>query len=235
MKTKRTQYTGERFIPGLTAANVEEDHLRRYRNLLPEVSGKRVLDIACGIGYGSEMMAKVATCVVGADIDGESVLLARSRYGSKNCRFVQASAENLPFSNGSADQVVSFETIEHLKRPEKFLEELRRVLIPDGLAVISTPVKKSELIDKFHQQEFTPTEFIRLVSRYFTVERVTGQRWMWTPLFWLFSLPPVNRWRRLAIVKKLYRRLYGRDEIRSYPASGWCTPNFLIVWGKRED
>lgn len=232
---KKPKYTGERYIPGGTAVNVREDHLRRYRHIVAETAGKKVLDAACGIGYGSEMLAETAAKVVGIDLSLVALVYGRENYAADNLYWVKADAQNLPFPERSFEVVVSFETIEHLSRPEKFLAEIRRVLTPGGLAVISTPVKKSESLDKFHRFEFTPAEFIQLISNYFTVERVMGQRWMWTPFFRLFCLESVNRWQKFWPVKKLYRRLYGKDEIRPYSGKGWFTPNFLVVWGRKHE
>jgi ubiquinone/menaquinone biosynthesis C-methylase UbiE len=99
----------------------------------------RVLDIACGYGFGSARLAGSVREVVGADLDEATICRVTERYAAlANLSFTAANALAMPFADASFDAVVSFETIEHLEAP-LFLSEVRRVLKPGGLFIMSTP------------------------------------------------------------------------------------------------
>lgn len=231
---RQIKYTGERYIPGSAAANVRQDHERRYRHVSRLVRGKKVLDVACGSGYGTRMLAAKAASVVGVDNSYEALGLAKKNYLKKSGVVVQTDAAGLSFSDNAFDVVVSFETIEHLKDPVEFLSEVKRVLSRGGVFVVSTPVKKGKDLDEFHRHEFTRREFLDLLRRYFRVEKLEGQRFMFSPLFKLFSYQTVNRLKKVSLIKNFYRRCYGRDEIKPFSSAWLFVPNFLIVTCKNE-
>ncbi|VAW34061.1 hypothetical protein MNBD_DELTA03-1869, partial [hydrothermal vent metagenome] len=178
-------FTGERFIPGYgLAAEIELEHLQRYFAAQEIVTGRRVLDIASGAGYGSALLAERAAYVCGADIDYEAAAFARERYKAKagNLDYLQASIGSLPFAAASFEAVISFETIEHVPAGlhEDFMREVLRVLTPDGFLLISTPDKYiySELRDyknKFHVKEFYRPEFEAFLGRFFPNIRLLDQ------------------------------------------------------------
>ncbi len=135
------EFTGERFVPGI-AGEIAHEHWHRYAFARRYVAGKRVLDVACGEGYGSALLAGVASTVTGIDIDAGAVAHARATYAAlSNVRFEEGSAASLPLADGSVDAVVSFETIEHLPRADqpRMMEEIARVLAADGVLVMSAP------------------------------------------------------------------------------------------------
>ena len=132
------KFTGERFIP-TEQGKIRLEHYHRYAIVQDIVKQKDILDVACGEGYGSSFMADVARSVVGVDISDEAVQHASSTYTKANLMFRQGSATALDFNDASFDVVVSFETIEHLAEQAQMLAEIRRVLRPDGLLVISSP------------------------------------------------------------------------------------------------
>ena len=118
-----------------------------------------MLDAACGTGYGSALLADTARTVVGADIARDAVDYARGHFPAPNLRLAQADCLALPFSDGRFDLVVAFEIIEHLENPEAFLAELRRVLDPSGVLILSTPNRLYYTDDRgeinpFHKREF---------------------------------------------------------------------------------
>ncbi len=168
-------FTGERFVPDIgLETEIEAEHLQRYQSVQGVVTGKRVLDIASGAGYGAVLLAENAAHVCGVDIDYEAVNFARDRYKEVNLTYLQASLAALPFASGSFDVVISFETIEHVSADlhNKFLEEILRVLSPDGFLIISTPDKHiySELTDyknEFHLKEFYRQEFCDFLKQFF--------------------------------------------------------------------
>jgi len=178
--TEDLAFTGERFMPEV-AGQIAFEHLHRYHFAARFCAGKQVLDVACGEGYGSQILSTVATSVIGIDISAEAVEHASLRYGSDHLRFVEASAALLPLADDSLDVVVSFETIEHHDQHEEMLSEIRRVLRPGGLMIMSSPNKQYYSIETgysnpYHVKELFRHELVELVGRYFPQQEVYSQR-----------------------------------------------------------
>lgn len=114
-------------------------HLERYRFASERTRGQRVLDAACGTGYGSSMLGRVAKEVVGVDLSLESIEYARRHHGSERVSFRHAPVEFLPFPSGSFDGVTCFETLEHTLSPRRTVAELARVVDGEGTVVLSVP------------------------------------------------------------------------------------------------
>jgi ubiquinone/menaquinone biosynthesis C-methylase UbiE len=172
--------TGERLLTENFDDNTIE-HLHRYALALSLCEDKDVLDLASGEGYGSNLIAGVARSVVGMDISSEAVSLATAKYQCPSLRFIEGSAGDIPLESASVDVTVSFETIEHLEDHAEMMAELKRVLRPAGLLIISTPDKLnySELRNyrnPFHVRELYTSEFRELVSRYFRNIQLLKQR-----------------------------------------------------------
>jgi len=177
---KTLPFTGERFLPEV-AGQIAFEHLHRYFFARSLVRGNRVLDVACGEGYGSDILATGDVGVVGVDISGEAVGHANQRYGRAGLRFVEASAAELPFPDASFDTVVSFETIEHHDLHQEMLGEIKRVLAPGGRLIISSPNRQYYSIEPgysnpFHVKELFHEEFVALISQYFAHVMPFGQR-----------------------------------------------------------
>src|SRR5690242_564830 len=115
------EFTGERFVPTETG-EIRHEHLHRYAWCSRLVAGKDVLDIACGEGYGSAMLARHARSVTGVDIAQSAVQHAAERYGgTPGLQFTCGDAAQIPLGDQSVDVVVSFETIEHHDRHREML------------------------------------------------------------------------------------------------------------------
>ena len=174
-------FTGERFVPG-AAGEIWYEHWHRYHFVAPLVAGRDVLDIACGEGYGSALIARHAARVTGADISAAAVAHARSRYAAQpNVQFREADCAALPFADASFDVVVSFETLEHIPAQEAFLDEVRRVLRPGGFVVLSCPNKaeysdQRDHVNEFHLKELYRDELAALVGARFPHAAWYGQR-----------------------------------------------------------
>ena len=148
-------------------------HLARYNYAAKMASGKKVLDIACGPGYGSKMLLDAgATQVIGMDIDNKTINQAQSDYPESGLTFKVGNAEAIELDDASIDMVVSFETIEHLNHPGKFLDEVMRILKPGGKLILSTPNRNitSPLPlfkpgNVFHEHEFKKSELISLIKK----------------------------------------------------------------------
>lgn len=172
---------GERFLPDRMSGDIELEHRHRYLLAAELTVGKEVLDIACGEGYGSAMMAARARRVTGVDVSPAAVEHARRRHPRDNVHFVSGSCAAIPLPDCSVDVVISFETIEHHTEHEQMMLEVRRVLRPNGLLVISSP-DKAEYSDKpgyrnpFHVKELYKEEFRALLSAHFRHVRLIGQR-----------------------------------------------------------
>ena len=169
----------ERFDPQLEGA-IAYEHLHRYALCGEYVAESKVLDLACGDGYGSVVLARTAASVTGVDLDGETIERARSRYSSKNIDFIVGDATDVPLDDQLFDVVVSFETIEHVKDPVAVVREIRRLLKPGGLLIISSPnrpvynaLRTSR--NEFHLNEMDLDEFSSLLSD-FTHVQLLGQR-----------------------------------------------------------
>jgi len=174
----KMEYTGERMVPEGADINTFWEHIYRYRFALPYVQGKRVLDIACGEGYGSAALKQAgAASLTGVDISQEACEHASKRYGVTT---KVGDAKKIPLPDKSVDAVVSFETIEHVSNPEKFLDECVRVLAPGGRLIISTPNRKAYLKDAspnpYHLKELTEDEFIVLLAARFRDVQIYTQR-----------------------------------------------------------
>lgn len=166
------EFTGERFVPGKTELELEQEHLNRYRFARQFVKGKRVLDAACGVGYGTAELAQDAAYAVGIDIDADSISYAKENYGSNTVHYQVASIEKLPFDDNTFDVVISFETLEHVSGTiqRRFLAEIKRVLTQNGVLVMSTPNRDIYGLrgnNEFHVCELSYQEFNVLLEDFF--------------------------------------------------------------------
>lgn len=174
------EFTGERYLPEI-AGNIFLEHTHRYRFALQYCKGKEVLDIASGEGFGSDLLATVASRVTGIDLSDVAVDHALRKYRRSNLEFQVGSVTEIPLADSTVDVVVSFETIEHIDAHEMMLDEIRRVLRPGGVLIISTPDKATYTdatgnINPFHVRELYREEFSSLLSSRFGHVTTHGQR-----------------------------------------------------------
>lgn len=183
------EFTGERFLPELQG-EIAYEHWHRYAFAQQLVEGKRVLDIACGEGYGAALLANSAALVVGGDISGAALVEAKIRYADReNLNFVMTSCDLLAFADASFDVVVSFETIEHIATQEAMLVEIKRVLKPEGIFCLSSP-NKAEYSDArnyqnpFHIKELYRDELAALLLKFFSETRWFNQKLLFHSAIW---------------------------------------------------
>lgn len=188
-------FTGERFTPECVR-EIWYEHWHRYVFAARLARGRRVLDAACGEGYGSALLARAAASVVGADLSADVVAHARSRYGANpKLRFEQHDATALDaLADASFDLVVSFETLEHVEAQARMLAGFARVLAPDGLLVISSPDRRtySEVAgfrNEFHVRELYREELETLLAAHFPERRVFGQKLLFQSAIWDLEAP----------------------------------------------
>lgn len=181
-------FTGERFVPECAGEMVYE-HWHRYLIAQQYVAGKRVLDIPCGEGYGSHLLAARAERVMGTDISDEAVAHATRRYPRENLSYVAADCTRLAEPDASFDVIVSFEMIEHILTQQEFLREVDRLLKPDGLFIISSP-NRPEYSDKtgyrneFHVKELDRPELKALLDVHFPAQQWFAQRAAFHSMVW---------------------------------------------------
>jgi ubiquinone/menaquinone biosynthesis C-methylase UbiE len=176
---ENTSAVPERLIPGTLAWELfYVEHRQRYEWAAAYCKNKLVLDVACGTGYGSEILArKGASKVVGLDI-AYSFL---NSNGEHNALLAGGDVCKLPFSDNTFEIVVSFETIEHIDNPEGLLAEIARVLRPEGLCICSSPNRDflpftgEKEVNPFHISEMSYEEFTDLFSKYFDVSERFSQ------------------------------------------------------------
>lgn len=143
-------------------------HLCRYLTAKSFCEGRRVLDIACGEGYGSALMSGWgAASVLGVDVSAHAVERAKANFSASNVRFVQSSGEDLIAIAGDEkfDLIVSLETVEHVDDPALFLRNLKSLLADGGVIVLSCPNDNWYFADggsnPFHKHRWSATEFRR--------------------------------------------------------------------------
>ncbi|MFC2154015.1 class I SAM-dependent methyltransferase [Candidatus Altiarchaeota archaeon] len=195
VKDLRADPSGERLEFFGYRHTIYREHILRYRFALqniPDLKRSNVLDVGCGVGYGSAALARKAKHVVGIDNSRKALERGEKKYvkgvtGRKqvsNLSLRQMSAEAISFPDDSFDHVVSFENLEHLEHPEKMLAGVRRVLKNGGVLILSTPNKKSfrqidgKPINPFHIREFTKEELEGMLKEHFSEVEFYGQSFL---------------------------------------------------------
>jgi len=166
------ELTGERTLPDVPEENYwYRRHLVVYEWIAARTLGSRVVDMACGEGYGSEVLSRGAASVVGVDANPQAHEHARLRYVRQNLRFERDLVETF---REECDAVVFLQTIEHVQNPGEILEHFKSMLSPGGIAYVSTPnlltlappgAEKSE--NPWHVKEYRAEEFRALCAQHF--------------------------------------------------------------------
>lgn len=160
--------TGERTVPGIPHENYWfRRHEVVYRAIAARCAGAVVLEAGCGEGYGADLLADVASRVIGLDYDAVTAAHVARRYDRVDVARTNLVA--LPVRDGSCDAVVSLQVIEHLWEQERFLRECHRVLRPGGALLVSTPNRitfspgRDTPLNPFHTRELSGAELAGLV------------------------------------------------------------------------
>jgi len=161
--------TGERTLPDVPEENYWfQRHLVVYRWIAERVAGRRVVDLACGEGYGSDVLAQTAAWVVGVDANPEAHEHARLRYRRENLCFERDLVERW---SGEVDDIVFLQTIEHVQDPDGLLDHLIGMLGPGGALYLSTPnvltlapAGAQRSANPWHVHEYRPEEFAALCA-----------------------------------------------------------------------
>lgn len=215
----------------------ENQHLARYRFAEEFVEGSTVLDIACGTGYGSYLMARAgAAKVIGMDIPEEAISSCCTSFKHPNLQFSVGSATELRERVDRIQVVVSFETIEHIDKPRLFLQELTEIMSFDGTLLISTPNRSGPSpferpTNRFHLMEWNDKEFLGILSVFFRQVTIYGQ-WFHFPASLLPGSRSIRRtFARLIAPRSLTSQLHLYD-VRTYPKNVpylHVRPEFLVA------
>jgi SAM-dependent methyltransferase len=178
--TQDLPLTGERTVPGIAEENYWfRRHEAAYEFVAPLVAGRTVLEVGCGEGYGTDLLARTAQGVLGIDYDALTVAHARAAYPA--AWFVRANLAALPVPSGSVDVVATLQVIEHVWNHGEFVRECLRVLRPGGLLLVTTPNRLTfspgldKPVNPFHTKEFSASELSGLVAANgFGIEAVLG-------------------------------------------------------------
>ncbi|HKA66579.1 MAG TPA: class I SAM-dependent methyltransferase [Solirubrobacterales bacterium] len=171
--------TGERTLPDVPEENYwYRRHLVVYEWIAARTGGLRVLDMACGEGYGSDVLAASAASVVGVDANPEAHEHARLRYARANLRFERDLVESFA---EPCDAVVFLQTIEHVRDAGAILEHFKSMLAPGGVAFVSTPnlltlapPRAEKSGNPWHLHEYRAEEFRRLCEEHFARVELLG-------------------------------------------------------------
>jgi 2-polyprenyl-3-methyl-5-hydroxy-6-metoxy-1,4-benzoquinol methylase len=175
------ELTGERTLPDVPVENYwYRRHLVVYRWIGDRCRGERVVDMACGEGYGASVLAEGAADVVGVDANPEAHDHARLRYERPGLRFARALVEE--FDEGAPwDAIVFLQTVEHLADPDSVLERFAELLAPNGTAYVSTPNRLTlappgaeRSGNPWHVREYAVEEFAQLLESHFSTVQLFG-------------------------------------------------------------
>ncbi len=191
---EENKFKGERLVAkSQVSKNVLIEHLARYR-LVKGSKESIVLDIGCGTGAGSNILAKNFKRVYGVDISSDSIEYCKKNWKRKNISFLVGSGTDIPFPANTFDILAAFEVFEHIKDWKKFLSELKRVTKIHGKIYISTPNKDvyspgtKKSINPYHFFEMTEKQFKKALSKDFKIDSFLGQR---TPIYndhWIWKI-----------------------------------------------
>lgn len=173
----RSAPTGERYLPSAQRGElVAAEHLARYAWAAQIAQGRVALDAGCGVGYGTAMIAGAgALQAFGIDIDVDAIADARNNFGDV-ASFEVGDLHALPIATPSFTLVTCFEAIEHLADPERAIHELSRVLVDDGILLLSSPNKGVyPKGNPFHLREYTAAELEQSMRARFEHVRIHRQ------------------------------------------------------------
>ncbi len=175
------ELTGERTLPDVPLENYwYQRHLVVYEWIRDRVGGLRVVDMACGEGYGSQVLARTASDVVGVDANPDAHEHARLRYTAAGLRFERALIDAYA---EPADAVVFLQTIEHVENPGALLDHFSSLVSAseDAAVYVSTPnvltlapegAERSG--NPWHVHEYRPEEFRALLDEHFSRVELYG-------------------------------------------------------------
>lgn len=169
----------DRITPGVCPYEIYWHHAKRYTFAAQFCEGRRVADLGAGAGYGSAILGRGADLVVGLDLSPAAVRYAGRVYPARNVARLAGDVRQIPLRAGAFDVAVCFEVIEHIREHAAFLAEVRRILRPDGIFVVSTPNREIYGLpvneNRYHVGMLDLWEFEALLAGCFAEVRLFGQ------------------------------------------------------------
>ena len=234
--------SSERFEENTIPIYLIQSAIQKYLFAVKHLTGKKVLDIACGSGYGSKIMYedKPFLEVFGCDKDKSTIQFANEKY-SKYIKFVNCDVYSTNFKDDYFDNVVSFETLEHLKDGYLFIKEIKRILKNNGILILSTTnrvydEKVTKNVNPFHEKLYSYDELNELLSNNFKHVKILGQKETLSEIMFkfpfLFSLFQKIKPRLLPIFtqKKVDERIQREKLNPSFePKPFWKSATYLIA------
>ena len=204
------ELTGERTLPDVPAENYwYRRHLAVYEWIAERVEGLRVADLACGEGYGSDVLARSAADVIGVDANPDAHDHAKARYARENLRFERGLVED--FSE-LRDAIVFLQTIEHIHDPDKLLQAIAAaaptayISTPNRLTLAPEGAEKSD--NPWHLREYTAAEYRELLEPWF--DRVELYGLFHARKLWLHELALKAGWDRVHKTLRISKLFYDR-------------------------
>ncbi|RJP70725.1 MAG: class I SAM-dependent methyltransferase [Candidatus Abyssobacteria bacterium SURF_17] len=154
---------------------IRERQLAAYHRALEYAAGRRLLEVGCGEGLGTFLLATRAASVTALDYSRVALEVARKRCESVSVQFLLMEVPPIGFPDSTFEVVVCFQMLEHLAEPNKLIDEIHRVLCKDGIALLAT-VNKDEIItnNPYHLSEYSPREFEKLLTNHFKTVDLYG-------------------------------------------------------------
>lgn len=166
-------FTGERIVPQADncepnfASRMYQEHIARYLFASQIVANKAVIDVGCGVGYGSQRLGELGAASVHAfDLSEDAIRHARLHYAHPNVHYEVANAESFTVDR-KFDVAVCFELIEHVRNPRSVMKNIKKALGDDGVLIMSTPRALQEKRTHFHEHEFGLEEYVELIREFF--------------------------------------------------------------------
>ena len=182
-------------------------HLAAYSFALNYVKDKIVLDVGCGDGYGTALLAREATRIVGIDLDPERIKAAQRQYLSDNITFLQMDIFRLNLEKECFDVVVGMQVVEHISNPPLFFDKIKYILKPGGTLILSTPNKKLRLGPR--EKPFNP-DHVREYYRY-EFETLLAQHFFRVQLFGIVGSQKAAEWERLRLHRNIISKIIKFD------------------------
>ncbi len=184
-KDTNLKTTGERLIPHDTRTVEEYIQVLRhqfvYEHLKQQLNGDElVLEVGFGEGYGTKMLSKACSKIIGIDVMKDAVDYANKKYADNKCSFKWYEGSIIPFDSGSFDVLVSFQVIEHIHDDGNYISEIYRVLKDGGKAYFTTPNRDTRLKpnqkpwNRFHIREYSARHLHEVTSKSFEKVNVFG-------------------------------------------------------------
>jgi O-antigen biosynthesis protein len=178
-----TNYNGERLVNGVSILRpLRFENLERFRFFASIIKMGNVLDLGCGQGEGSNFLSQQQGMhVISCDLSSETLLAAQAIWSSSKVNWTITDGQALCFRSSEFDGIVSVEVIEHIPEPARYLSEVRRVLRPNGIFMLTTPNRlRSSLTPGSlwpeHLREYSPEELESILKCYFSRIDLLGEK-----------------------------------------------------------